>query len=311
MAGEIVKTISQGRRNLLLNGDFNLVQRSSEFGSVQRTLSGGGLYMLDRWQAWSSSFGSTSGGVQRQSSQPAGFPGVGGQVQNCHRVFATVTDFTQNIGFLRRQKVESIRLKDGNRAITTVSCGFWYNGNNMQEVSLQIFQASGGGGPDDFSSITLLGEITVPVTADDTWQYVKLENVTIPNSNGLEIRLVPNNPAANVFTDTYISEVMLNEGSTVEPFRLMGLDSTEEVLLSKRYYQIVSMFYGSNSYQVGGNWFSQHKLATPMRALPVVTNNSTGGVAEAIQPTNGDLTLYQTAIPSSSSFYATFLDAEL
>lgn len=232
MARELIKTIESTKRNLLINGNFAISQRGDSLAT-----SGAGTYLMDRWEAWTSSAGSVSGGEQRQSSLPAGFPGVFNQTGsgqgNCHRLFATVNDFTQGSSFLRRQKVESIRLKDGNRDINTVSAGVWVYGNNMQSATIQIFTADA---EDNFTSITLAGQNTVSIN-DDEWTYVTLENVSLPNTNGIEIRISLGTPTANVFTDTYIAEVMLNEGSSVEPFVTMGQNFDEELQFCLRYYE--------------------------------------------------------------------------
>lgn len=255
MARELVKTISRGKRNLLINGDFQIAQRG-----VQLAATGSGIYLLDRWQAWTSSAGSVSSAVQIQSSLPAGFPGVFNQTGlgqgTCHRLYADVDDFTQSSSFLRRQRVESIKLKDGVRTISKVSAGAWVYANNMQTATIQIFTADV---KDNFGAISLENQNTVAIS-DNTWTYVSVEDVDLSNSNGIEIRVSVGSPAANVFTDTYVAEVMLNEGPTVEPFRLMGDDFAQELQHCQRYYeksyQLAQAVGTSAPGALGANYFT-------------------------------------------------------
>ena len=220
-------------RNLVINGDMKLSQRTT--GTIVGT--SGFQYVLDRHISWFTDVASVSAPTINQSSLPAGFGGIdnSGQARSM-RMHGTITSLAPAPTFNRLQRIESIRLRP--QRSNVISVGMWIWSNNFQDVSLQILQPTTGT-PDNWASSAIIpgGLQLIPVN-EAGWTFVKIENIQLTNLDGLEIRAILVNPAATVFTDTYMTEMMCNWGPTLRPFRLMADNADQEKMLAQRYYEV-------------------------------------------------------------------------
>ena len=264
-AGAIEINTSDDRlnKNLLINGDMKLSQRSSA------SIAGlsGFQYLLDRHIGWFTDIASVASPTMVQSSLPAGFGGVDQSSQGrSFRMHGTINSLAPAPTYNRLQRIESIRLRP--QLSPVISFGMWIWSNNFQDVSLQAIQPTTGS-PDNYASSAIVpgGAQLFPVNESD-WTFVKLENVPLVNLDGLELRAILVNPAASaVFTDTYAAEFMCNWGPTLKPFRLMADDEDTEKELAQRYYEIwtgrfrAPLQSGTNEMPIG---WKQSKRAQPL-----------------------------------------------
>lgn len=224
MARKIVRTHDFKKKNLLINGDMSLAQRGASIQTLTTVATG--EYYLDRWRC--AAFAVTTPQIS-QSSLPAAFPGRP-EIDRALRMVGTA----QNVGtqVYAEQRIESIRLHGLDE--DKISVGFYVWVSNFTNIRIQVATADA---VDNFSTVTSVIDVDIPVTADSTWQFVKLEDIDIPNKNGVVVVYYADTPAnATGAFDTYMTQIMVNQGSVAEAFRLMGSDANEELKLCQRYF---------------------------------------------------------------------------
>jgi hypothetical protein len=218
--------IDKLERNLLINGNMSIIQRDTVIAGLPTA-----QYGTDRWVGWFPAAGAYTTPEVRHSSLPAGFPGKASTTR-AHRLVATTTDAAGSHVMYQRIEAQVLATVETD----VVSFGFWASVDNFQSCTVQLIQTPNG--KDTWTGQTIIANSAFSV--DDNaggWQYFKVENISLVNKDGLECRIVFNNPQTpGAQTDTYITEAICNEGSEVKPFNLRGRDEAEEFILCSQFY---------------------------------------------------------------------------
>lgn len=294
MAREIVRTLDASRRNLFINGDVQIVQRT---GGFTTPISGSATYYFDRFKTV---YAQATGGNISQSStaiDDSGFLAIGGRDAPVPtiRVFGTASN--SNAYLEHQQRVESIRHKDMNQQKISFGVKIW--ASNFQEVRFTVYQPDTTA--DNYGAQTAILSTTITITPGQ-WNFVKYEDLGLTNENGFEVRVRLQNPASPTGAfDSYMTEFMCNEGAALEPFRLMGKDFQEELALCQRYYSksydldtsvgtvTISGSHSFNGVGTSNRPATQIDFLTRIRTSPAVTIYSTDGTINLIRDTDGSV----------------------
>jgi len=274
-----------GRRNLLINGGFDVWQRGT---------SGTSGYVADRWTT--GNVNGTTTAISQQSFT-VGQTDVPGEPQYYHRTVVTSASASNSLSILE-QRVEDVRTGAGQK----VTISFYAKADSSKNMSLEMIQNFGSGGSSD---VNTLGVQKFSLTS--SWQKFT-KTVTLPSVSGKTIGS-SSYLACNFWMDagssfdsrtdslgnqsgTFdIALMQLEVGNVATPFEHRSF--AEEMSLCKRYYQKsfdystvpafdtsenqigVSMAYGAVTATGGAI-----QLDVEMRATPTVTyysrNVSTG-----------------------------------
>lgn len=252
-----VKGNGTGRKNYIINGNFDIWQRgTSETG---RTSTG---YLADRW------FINPSGGSVDSSRQEftAGQTDVPNEPQYYYRFENTVAD--NNVGLW--QKFEDVRTFAGQ----TITLSFYakYTTNKPTNLFIDLNQNFGSSGSSEVS--TSVFDDTNPYTT--SWQKFTY-TVTVPSISGKTINAnnyigIRFGNRTNETFDFDIAQVQVEVGSVATNFEYRHIG--EELALCQRYYQYSST---GSRYTINGALQSTTDfrcfipLHTQMRATPSVT----------------------------------------
>lgn len=254
-----------GRRNLIINGNFDVWQRDTS-GSLN-------AFVADRWSG-----GSGAAGTQSQQSFTAGQTDVPGEPTYFFRYNKTDTADWAAL----QQKIEDVRTGAGQ----TVTLSFWAKADASVTSSVQFIQNFGSGG-----SSQLLGTLQNFVVTT-SWQKFTLtfaipsiSGKTIGAGSSLAVFFSPDNrgdaPSAS-WTGTWdLAQVQVELGNVATPFEHRSYG--EELLACCRYYWKVTQPQTSNNESICmGTYYSGTQLnghtpfKVPMRTSPtlVVSNGS-------------------------------------
>jgi len=241
-----------GRRNLIINGGFQVWQRGTSFS--------GNEYTADRWYAGLS--GATA--TISQQSFTVGQTDVPGEPEYYLRF--NVTGANDNVKI--QQPIEDVRTAAGQ----TVTLSFWIKSTSAPTSLTPRFQqyfGSGGSAPAVDTDGTTITGIT------SSWQKIERQ-VTIPSISGKTIGsssyllLQLFNPNNETF-DFDIAQVQLEVGSVATPFEHRSYG--EELAACQRYYWRFNSETVYNRFALGENQSSSNSEAfvnfpVPMRAIP-------------------------------------------
>lgn len=196
------------------------------------------------------------------------------------------------------QRVESIFTKDLSNG--KVSLKFLYKTDGCDQVKIKLQEPNA---VDDHSSSSTRYFQTFPITGDDTWRELLIEDIDIGNvNNGLQFHAVFISDTTGTVT-TKFALPQLNKGSKIEDFTLFGRDIVEELWWCQRYFEktydvdtevqtstFTGAITGRGATASGANEFNvtvdfkTHKRAIPIMAAyaPDTTNagvwrNASGG----------------------------------
>jgi hypothetical protein len=232
MARTLVKTITDKRENILINGNFTFAQRNT--GTVN--LGGGESYIsVDRWKLGYNS-GSWSG--TPQAALTTSVP----PTSNSRRALVlqgTPTVKSTGVNIQARQRVESYmarKLIAGQKA----TLSFWYVNDVNAGVDANIQVALGyPNSIDNFVSVTTFLTENFNPAASGSWQQ-KSVTFTVPTNalNGLDVFISWSNINTGGNRQFYLTDVMLHEGEeAMDSYVMAGRTYVEELQLCQRYYE--------------------------------------------------------------------------
>lgn len=285
-----------GRRNLIINGGFQVWQRGTSFS--------GDEYTADRWYAGLS--GATA--TISQQSFTVGQTDVPGEPEYYLRF--NVTGANDNVKI--QQPIEDVRTAAGQ----TVTLSFWIKSTSAPTSLTPRFQQNFGSGGS--TAVNTDGTTITGITS--SWQKIERQ-VTIPSISGKTIGsasyflLQLFNPNNETF-DFDIANVQVELGNVATPFEHRSYG--EELALCQRYYynshldgdfsdysgQIMVFAAGTSTFGATCTVATGREYPTTMRATPVVTLYHQDGTADAVYrvDTGGKITGVTAFAPTAKGF---------
>ena len=245
--------IGAGRRNLIINGDFQVSQRGNYTSSA--VTAGHDTYWLDRWMSLKSGTTST---VQRVTQS------VNGISQYAARIECTVAG-TGIMGFNQRVELSNIPIGKTLTASAMVRTNHQYVG-----FRTNTFQGSSG-------------DRGVKAIADGNWHriYWTFNSTGTTNAQGGDLLIVAyNNTTVSIAVGDFIeiAEVQLEVGKVATEFEHRSL--AEELSLCQRY------FYKNTDTPLGlfisdsadaSKAYGVYRFPVPMRANPAIVLSDNNG----------------------------------
>ena len=235
-----------GRKNLFINGGFDLWQRGT-------SLAGANNYLADRW------YNTTSGTQSRQTFTV-------GQTDVPHNptyYYRQVTGSTE--WFETRQKIENVALTAGRE----VTLSYWMKSSSAFTNAPFRVQNFGSGGSSEVSAALTTASVTTSwAKYTQTFTLPSVSGKTIGAGSYLQIHIL----RANLNSVTVdIANVQLEYGDTATDFEQRSYG--EELALCQRYCTVMNLKYLSFWYSsYGTHWFSETiKFPTTMRGNPSVS----------------------------------------
>jgi len=242
-SGTVVTTASPslGRRNLIINGDFQVSQRGDYTSATSLT---NGAYTLDRWTC-TNGVGAT---IQHRSDMPTGEYGK------------SVKVLTSSGGTLQCALEQRIEVADWMKG-KSVTATVWMRSNSSNS-SINFYNNIGG--------------FDTPVSHSGNEQWEKLTiQTTFPTGSLTDLRLrigLSQGGNTSITSGDYfeIAQVQLEVGSVATPFEHRSYG--EELALCQRYYQTINNFItfsapSSNPYAI----WTATVFPTQMRTSPSVS----------------------------------------
>ena len=310
-AQEARDLVSAGRRNLIINGDMRIAQRSTS----SSTIIGNDYRSLDRWRIQFSGYTTVQGTTSQSSESPPGF-------NNSLRVNITTpeTIASGDLGTIRYyiEAQDCQQFAYGTSQAKTLTLSFWIRSSVTGTYTIGLYQDDDG------------RQVTLPYTVylADTWEY---KVITIPpdttgvieDDNGVGIQISWNFSTGSTFTGTdhtgwggfangrwangqtadllgvasnlYLTGVQLEVGKNATEFEHRSYG--EELALCYRYYEKsgaqlwVNAIYANGSYISSGNntlFWKVQKRTSPQFSLTFVSNldNCNGVVSTVNSDTN-------------------------
>lgn len=276
-----------GRRNLIINGGFDVWQRGT---------SGTSGYVADRWTT--GNVNGTTTAISQQSFT-IGQTDVPGEPQYYHRTVVTSASASNSLSIFE-QRVEDVRTGAGQE----VTISFYAKADSSKNISLEMIHNFGSGGSSD---VNTLGVQKFSLTS--SWQKFT-KTVTLPSISGKTIGsgsyLACNfwmdaGSSFNSRTDSLgnqsgtfdIALMQLELGNVATPFEHRSFG--EELALCQRYYEksySYATLPGASSQDVGrylfmfGNTTSGYvgghaAFAVNKRANPTITTYAPNSGASA------------------------------
>tara|TARA_R110002072_G_scaffold279032_1_gene441011 strand:- start:222 stop:1223 length:1002 start_codon:yes stop_codon:yes gene_type:complete len=250
-------------RNMVINGDFSISQRSSSVTGATST----GYSTVDRW--WHNA----SGGTQDMSQQSlaVGQTDLPSQFTKFFRFSSTSGN--NNQGFA--QKIENVELLSG----TTVTVSFYAKGTNpgAGSVKLAYLQYFGSGG-----SANVEAE-AYSITLTSSWQLFKA-TISLPSVSGKTIGagnstyVYFRQGASDTSTAAWtmdITGVQLEVGDTSTDFEHISYG--DQLQKCMRYYTATKAFGVVHSCNSTGSAFAHVQFPVTMRSTPSISMTYTYG----------------------------------
>ena len=252
--------IGAGRRNLIINGGFDVWQRAS-------SQTANGYLSADRWQFQG------SGGTITASKQSYV---IEGSVVNGCNYGLTTADNSSRI----EQRIEDVHTANGK----DVTVSFWIKGNSARTLRLYLIQDFGTSGS---SSVLLYKDFTANTEFTKhtfTFSLPSTEGKTV--GSGSYVALALYNQANETYTQD-IALVQAELGKVATPFE-HPRNYGEELALCQRYFQRSMRTVGSGfaygdpetaaANCVNTNWLMDNLgFKTTMRAAPAFRNSGGAG----------------------------------
>lgn len=303
MARELLNVIKDDRPNLLINGAMDFRQRSS---SAETIGTASGEYLVyDRWRVGANVTASPT--VQPNLAQLDNVnlsPEGPFTAKECMRLTA---DFTAATGsfFRLRQRVEFKNVQELARKGSPVSVGFWLWVDDLDRVTVRLEYP---GADDSWGTQTTFATRQQDITTTGSWQYYKFENIPLNLNAQAGLQLTIDIESVNVTataSNAYITEIMLNEGSSAAPFRRAGETIAEELQLCQRYYE-KSYDIDAAPGTVGSTGYCVYNIELGNQTNPVA--NWSYKVRKRVNPT---LQIYSPVTGVSGALYRTETAADI
>lgn len=293
-----------GRRNAIINGDFDVWQRGTSHSTT-------GYGSADRWALWHD--GSTTQSLSQQSFT-VGQTDVPNSPTYYVNNVVTSGDLTNSVAEFY-QLIESVHSFAGE----TITLSFWAKATVADKKLGVVFIQQFGTGGSPSSQVITDGDT---LTLTTSWAKYTV-TVTLPSISGktlgsnnddrLALGFIGDAGSASIYTTlassignqdiTYdIAQVQVEKGDTATDFEKRSIG--EEKQLCYRYYWKRSADEGSNSrIAVGGNILSTTSmqigvwLPVPMRDTPAVSH----GTISSLVVYDGSLTNTVTAISAAEA----------
>ena len=293
-----------GRKNLIINGGFDVWQRGTSFTTSAE-------YTADRWQL------QLSGGTATVTQQTFTVGQTEVPDNPTYYLKMNTTTGDNNCGMFYR--VEDVR----NGSSQNVTVSFWAKGTNPSGGTFDFMssQRFGAGGSSNV-------EITTPLTVTSSWaKYTHTFSLASISGKtmgtGSSLVLIIRQSAGDTSTTAWnlnIANVQLELGSVATDFEHRSFG--EELALCQRYYQDLEFY---NIPSVRGNTAgtgaiqSNISFLVETRVAPSITmiasGDGSGGVYAAAQTTTNSTRLYGSASITAGhvrhGFIHCSLDAEL
>ena len=285
--------IGAGRRNLLINGDFQVWQRGTTFSSLTAS-----DYTADRWISYASS---TSNTTTTRQSFSAGQTDVEGNPKYFLRLDNTPDADTTWMELF--QRVEDVTYFSA----VYVTLSFWIKSNRNSVSDNNFFsfrQNFGSGGSSTVSTASSTFEISTGWEKKTlTVHLPSISGKTVGTGSYLEVHLAQ---SSSVTADTYydIANVQLELGKVATPFEHRSYG--EELALCQRYFQQIGS--QSNAFPIAYGYLYNNgtktaatiSLATSMRATPSLegASNSIYIVGNGLQATVSPSFFSTTNVPN-------------
>jgi hypothetical protein len=265
-----------GRRNLIINGDFQVAQRGTSFSDNSAQ------YMLDRW------YGRTVGCSFSQQSNQYG-----------RKSFSVFTKTSNDVDPFYNQAIEDGTSIAQGKTITVSyeykllsgSSDWFQSGAQVYVYTLDDATYRGG----NFTSTDSL---------DNGWVRGTY-TITIPENSTGHMRVgIEFNPTDGVTYSVAITNFQLEIGSVATPFEHRSYG--EELALCQRYYYKSSgVLFGEVGFADSGtNAYVQHHHPVPMRASPSLSTSGTASDYALRVAGNTRTCNYVPALSSSDSLIA-------
>lgn len=256
------------RKNLIINGNFDIWQRGTSFPNVSS-----GTFGPDRF-AWQGDAQNQGGviNITRQDFTP-GQTEVPGNPKYYVRVNQQ-TASSGSIGSNFRQRIEGVQTLSGE----TVTISFYARASGAHDIGISLVQNFGTGGSPSNATTTNLS--TESLTSN--WQKFVVTG-TLPSisgktigSNGNDYLQLQFELPLNVAAYVEIAQVQLEKGNVATDFEYRPIG--EELALCQRYYanaKVWHRFHSTAVNQIGGSGVF---FPVEMRTSPAVSNGSDGTV---------------------------------
>ena len=308
---ELVDDQVFGRRNLIINGDMRVAQRSTSSSS-----SGAGYHSLDRWDVALSSAGTYT--FSQSTTVPSGEGFAYSQKIDC-----TTADSSLDASnyLIWRQKLEGINLqhlKYGTSSAEKLTLSFWVRSAKTGTYIVEFYNNNSAGIKLQSQSYTISSantweKKTITIDGDTALAFQNTTDGELlvywwlaagsTYSGGGSLNSSWNSGVANntrakgqvnladsTSNDWYITGVQLEVGSQATPFEHMTLD--EQSSLCKRYYQQYEGFHAFPMWTYGrGNGSCQFILEKEMRTQPT---SSYSGTLSDTGVASGKAAVYET-----------------
>jgi hypothetical protein len=235
MAGTVVSTIDNNKKNYLINGAMDFWQRGSSTSTINNQVLtassfGGGYHSADRWGTFYNA-GPTTRTVFRDSVVPDSSVNYSMRINSDH----SGGNGGSGGNIFTWQNVEAEHCADlvGKR----VSFSFMVRNETVDEIQVYLQHANS---KNNFASTTQIASVVVNDTPSTAWKEIKLENVLIPagGANGIRVQISFQGQwvSGASLTQIYITKLMLNEGASAAPFRRSGDTLAQEFHNCARYF---------------------------------------------------------------------------
>jgi hypothetical protein len=266
--------IGAGRRNLLINGDFQINQRGDSSG-----VGDAGYIGVDRWRAF---IGTSSTLYFTQQSFANGHSDVDRDLRHYLKFDWLGTGSAQTK--ILSQRLEDVQTGNGQK----VTLSFWGRTEQADDCTVGLTQFFGSGGSATVDHLTE----TIDLTTD--WQYfthtfdlTSTSGKTIGTGSSLRLEFIFGPATLNSYFE--VAGVQLELGSVATPFEHRSYG--EELALCQRYFNV----FPKATVSGGG-----------ASAIPMWTGNSTSASTRVIIPgpemrVRPTATLYGTSADSSTT----------
>ena len=294
--------IGAGRRNLLINGNFDVWQR----GTSSSAKTSAGYQSADRW------YFNASGATYTTAQQSFTLGQTEVPYNPKYFLRFTVTGADDNAGVWH--KIEDARKSSGQ----TVTLSFWakYNSDSPSStINLKFIQNFGTGGSPS-SQVTVIETIRLY----DVWTkyevqhtFTSLSGKTLGSDNnswfGLEI-----SNGTNETWDMDLAQVQLELGKVATPFEHRSYG--EELALCQRYYEEVPFGritgYHTTIVRAGFQWKVNKRAAPTVTFSSSVLSTGASVTLSPSGPTTYNMSINATASVASSGIQSQIsIDAEI
>jgi hypothetical protein len=236
-------------RNILINGDFQVMQRA-DYSSAQTAVNG--AYQLDRWQG---EYYGVSATIQQLSD--------GNHPNKSGNTYLRVAATSSGTGYIGVYQIIENKIFLGLRG-QTVTLSLWVRSNNAKVQGMVYFGS-------DYKQVKIAG--------NGAWQYIKT-TLRIPSTNThttpyVEVLLYDGGTVPIASGDYLeVADVQLEVGTAATPFERRSYG--QELQLCQRYFQIDKAISNYNVFGTGTTYTGAYnevykQFSQEMRVAPTIT----------------------------------------